>query len=467
MTIKNPINKPLSVFGLVMINVIAIDSLRNIPTNAAVGLSIVSYYLLAGIFFLLPCILITAELATHYPKRGGVYVWVREAFGPCAAFIVIWLQWIYNVIWYPSILLFIATNIAYLIDPQLVHLKAYMITMVITMFLIASAVNAYGIKISSIVSTISALVGTLIPMLILIGLAIIWVYEGKPLALHPSSWQAFLPHFNHFHQLAFFSIVMFSFMGIEMSAVHAGEVQNPERKFPRALCISGSLIILSLILATLAIALIVPPHSLSIISGMDQALTLFLNQNHLHWLLPIIIIMVIIGSFGGMSAWVVGPAKALMVAAEDGALPHILQKTNRFHAPIGILILQCLLVIILCSLFFIYQHMSTAYWILSNMAAILALVFYILFFAAAIQLRYQTEAAPHRFRIPGANHSGIWLAGTIGISACVLVIIISFIPPANIPITNITVYESLLSVGSLLLACIPLPIYWWMQRQRK
>ena len=43
--------KGLSVFGLVMINVIAIDSLRTLPMGAAYGFSVVFYYLLAAVVF--------------------------------------------------------------------------------------------------------------------------------------------------------------------------------------------------------------------------------------------------------------------------------------------------------------------------------------------------------------------------------------------------------------------------------
>ena len=467
MELNRKSSTPLSVFGLIMINVIAIDSLRNIPTNAAAGLSIVSFYIIAGVFFLLPCILITSELATHYPKRGGVYIWVREAFGARCGFVAIWLQWIYNVVWYPSILLFIATNIAYLINPEWIHYKIYMVPMVIGMFLSASLVNAFGMKISGVLSTISAIIGTMLPMIILIALAVHWIAVGKPLALPHPSWHDYLPHLQHHNHLALLSIVLFSLMGIEMSAIHAAEVQQPEKGYPKALRISGAIILISLILATLAIALVVPQHTLNIVSGMDQALSLLLNQNGLHWLLPLTIVMIIIGSFGGMAAWVIGPTKALMVAAEDGGLPRILGRRNRHQAPTGMLVLQCIIVIALCSLFLFYQQINTVYWIFSDLTAILALIFYILFFAAAIQLRYKTPANKNAYRIPGKNHSGVWLAGTSGILTCSIVIVISFIPPANIPIGNIKIYEGILIIGSLLMTLIPLPLYHWSQRQHQ
>ena len=109
MEISRKPGKALSVFGLVMINVIAIDSIRNLPISAATGYACVVYYILGSLLFFLPGILVSAELATHYPKTGGSYVWAREAFGPRTGFVAIWLLWIYNVVWYPTIIIILAS----------------------------------------------------------------------------------------------------------------------------------------------------------------------------------------------------------------------------------------------------------------------------------------------------------------------------------------------------------------------
>ena len=88
-------NKALSLFSLVMINVVAIDNLKSLPFGAKFGLSLVFYYVLAALFFFIPVALVAAECATGWPNRGGMYVWVREALGNRWAFFVIWIVWIY------------------------------------------------------------------------------------------------------------------------------------------------------------------------------------------------------------------------------------------------------------------------------------------------------------------------------------------------------------------------------------
>ncbi|OGO95202.1 MAG: transporter [Coxiella sp. RIFCSPHIGHO2_12_FULL_42_15] len=451
--------RSLSVFSLVMINIIAIDSLRNLPVNAVSGFTIPFYYVAACLFFLIPCALVTAELATHFPKTGGAYVWVRNAFGERVGFMAIWLQWIYNVFWYPTILAFVAANIAYFIDPNLVNNKTYMISMIIGLFLIATFLNSFGMKTSSAVSIFSAIVGTIIPMVIIIFLALAWVLQHKPLAITPS-WGSFIPNLSQSNNLAFIVVILFSVFGLEMSATHAESVKHPEKDYPKALLYSSIFIALSLIFASLAIAFIVPPQMLNIITGLNQAFALFLAAKHLSFLLPFLILAIIIGAFGIMAAWVIGPTKGMMVAAEDGALPTLFSRRNRFDSPIQILLLQALMVILICSLFVFIKSFNTSYWILSALTAQLAILFYVLFFAAAFRLHKKLKPNPHAFTL---KRWVMWLSCLLGILSCLFALIVGFIPPTSIEIHNVYAYEAILIGGVVIFTILPL----FIKRRKK
>lgn len=455
----------LSVFGLSMINVIAIDSLRNLPMTANYGFGIAFFYLLGTLLFLIPCALVTAELATHHPKTGGAYIWVREAFGPRWGFFSIWLQWVYNVVWYPTILSFIAASIAYLFDPALANNKFFMLPMIIGIFLIATALNCFGMKTSSWMSALGAIVGTILPMLFITLLGIIWITQGHKLAI-PVRAESFFPHWTESKNIAFIVVILFSLMGIEMSAVHAGEVKNPSHDFPRSLLYSSLIIVSSLIFSSIAIAIVVPPDSLNLISGLNQAFSLFLDAYHLQWLLPIAVSLIILGGFAGMAAWVLGPTKGLMVAAQEGCAPHYFGKTNSKGAPASVLILQAVVVCLLCTLFLCFDSISTSYWILSDLTAQLALIYYISFFAAAIRLRYTTLAKEKAYRIPGGK-LGMWLVAGIGILTCVAAMGIGFIPPSDIPLSNPFLFQVMLFVGMLVFVLPPFVIYSYQRREEK
>ena len=114
--IKAP-KRVISVFILAMLNVSMMASLRNLPLVAEYGYSAIFYFVIVGIMFLLPCALVSAELATGWPKSGGVYIWVREAFGDLWGFFAIWMQWVHNVAWYPVIMSFVYKScLANLVD---------------------------------------------------------------------------------------------------------------------------------------------------------------------------------------------------------------------------------------------------------------------------------------------------------------------------------------------------------------
>jgi amino acid transporter len=432
--------KTLSVFALMMINVIAVDSLRTLPISAEYGASLIFYYVLAGICFFLPTILVTSELATYWPNTGGVYVWVREAFGPKWGFLTIWLQWIYNVVWYPTILAFLAGTLSYLINPALASSKIYTLSVILILFWGATWLNCLGIRISSWISIIGAIVGTIIPMLLIIGLGVFWLWQGhaSQLVFNKAS---FMPHLNNINNLGFLTAVLFGLMGMEMSAVHAGDVKNPKKDYPRALVYSAIIILVTLIGGSLAIALVIPNKQISLVSSLVDAYAIFFKAHHLAWMVPVIVGMIVLSSLASVSTWVIGPTRGLWVSAEEGNMPRYFAKLNEKGAPARILILQGIIATLLCTVFLFMPSVNASYWILTALTSQLALLFYLFMFAAAIKLR---------------PHFTMWLVASVGILATFGTIVVGFLPPSDIHITGIKTYEAILIGGMLLFSLPPL-----------
>jgi len=439
--------KTLGLFQLVMINVIAVDSIRTLTFSAVYGLSLVFFYVLAALFFFLPTAFVSAELGTGWPTRGGIYVWVREAFGKKWSLVVIWLNWIYNVIWYPTIMALIAGTFAYFFDPALASNKLYMCGAVLVLFWAATFLNCFGMNVSSWISTVGALVGTILPMLLITLLGIVWVWQSKPMQID-LSWAALLPNGSQTGNLAFLTNVLFGLLGLEMAATHAAEMRNPTRDYPRSLFVSVIIILATIVLASLAIAIVVPTKELSLATGVMQAFTAFAHAYGLTWLSPLMAACIILGGLSGVSAWIIGPTKGLLVASQDGSLPPFLAKTNARDVPVRILILQALIVSALSMLFILMPTVNSSYWILSVITAQVALLVYIFLFAAALKLR---AAKPHVRR---SFHSpALRIVSGLGIASCALVIGFGFWPPAEIPMQSIFSYEMLL-IGGIVLCCI-------------
>lgn len=447
MGVELPKGKSLSVFSLMMINIIAVDSLRSLPISAEYGFALVFYYLLAALVFFIPVALVAAELATGWPETGGLYVWVREAFGKRYGLVTIWLLWIYNVVWFPTILAFITSAIAYLISPGLAHSQAYLFITVVLIFWGATFLNFMGMRVSSLISMLGAIFGTLLPMFVIIGLAVYWLWCGHPVQVDVD-WAHFIPHIDSINELVLVTGLLYGLVGMEMSAVHAGDVKNPQRDYPRALLGSTIIIFLSLTLSSLAVSFVVPKDKLSLVTGVFDAFEIFFNQYDMAWLDPIFIGLMILGGISGVSTWVIGPTKGLMVAAEDGCLPAKLMKQNKHGAPVNILWIQAILFTLLSSVFVFSESINASYWILSALTAQLAMLVYVMMFLAAIRLRYKFPDKHRAYQIPGGNPMMIIIAG-LGFLTCTGAIILGFMPPSVIPIQHPGMYTSFLAIGML------------------
>ncbi len=441
-------NKPMpkmSIFALAMINVIAIDSLRTIPMSASYGFASLFYYAVCALMFFIPSALVSAELTTAWPQRGGIYLWVREAFGKPLAFSVIFIIWVYNICWYPTILSILAAALAYVINPSLANNAWYMLAIIFAVYWLITAFTLRGIHISSMVSTITAIIGTLIPMTFIALLGGVWLSQGRPINID-ISFNALIPDFK-LGNLVLLNGVLFGLLGMEMSAVHVQEVKNPQKDYPKALYYSAILILLSMVFASLAVAIVTPPSgNLDLVTALLDAFSTFFTAFNLKWLMPVVTVLIVIGIFGQVGAWVLGPAKGLLVAAEDGCIPKFLQKENARKMPFAVLITQGVIFSIICLVFLVMPTISSSFLILSNLTGQLAFSSYIFIFAAAIRLRYKHPEVPRVFRIPFGNF-GVWVVGIAGILACLFAVLIGYVPPSQIEVGNLVFYEGFLIIG--------------------
>jgi putative glutamate/gamma-aminobutyrate antiporter len=445
--------RALSVFALAMINIAAIGSVKNWPVMAEFGFASIFFFLLAALVFFIPASLVSAELATGWPKLGGVFVWVKEAFGHRTGFLAIWLMWIENVIWYPTVLAFIAATIAYIFSPGLADNAVFTSIAILVIFWGTTAINLLGMRTSSLVSSASVIFGAFIPAGIIILLGLFWLFSGNPIQIN-LSMGSFIPSMGNPLHLVFFTGVLLSLAGMEMSAVHARDVQNPQRDYPRAIFLSAALILILSILGVLAIAMVVPQSKISLVAGSLQAFSYFVNAYGMGWLTPFMAILIAIGALGAMSTWMVGPSRGLLAAAQSGDLPPSLRKINRHGMPVTLLVVQGIIVSILSLVFLLMPSVNSAFWILSAMVAQVYLIMYILMFAAAIKLRYKKPDVERAYKIPGGKR-GIWIVAGTGIVASAFAIIIGFFPPSEFYIGSTFSYLTFLILGIVVICFIP------------
>ncbi|NDD58474.1 MAG: amino acid permease [Chlamydiae bacterium] len=453
-------NKPrrvLSVFVLAMINVSVMLSLRSLPLISEFGLSSLFFFFIVALFFLVPCALVSAELATGWPKSGGIYIWVREALGDRWGFFSIWMQWVHNVAWYPVILSFVATTLAYVAFPNLVENKLYVTCVILVSFWGMTLLNYLGIKVSSWFSTFGVIIGTIIPGIFIISLGASWLAGGNASQIQFST-KELLPTFSGVGGFVFLAGLFLAFGGLEVSASLASEVKNPQKNYPKAILLAAVISFLLLALGALSIAIIIPPQNLNLAGGLMEAFRIFLPHFHLEWLLPTLGILLVIGAIAEVNSWMISPVKGLHATAVYGDLPPFLQHLNAAGTPTHLLLFQAIIVSITSFVFLFMPSISSSFWILTALSAQSYLIMYILMFISAIRLRYTKPHVPRVYKIP-FPHKGIWIASLMGITASVFAILLGFVPPSQIEIGSKTFFVGFLLIGLLIMCGLPLIFY--------
>ena len=445
--------KALGVFVLAMINVAAVLSLRNLPPMAEFGWSSIGWYLIGTITFLIPLSLAGAELATGWPKGGGVYAWVQEAFGDTSGFIAVFCEWSNDLVWFPTILAFLASTFAFVLDPALANNGLYMFAVMMIIFWGTTLIALLGSKVSSRYGSYGVIVGTLVPAGLVIVLGVVYMFAAKSIQLPPFTLGAMLPTIN-ISTLPFLATIVLMFAGMEMAGFHALEVRDPQKDYPKAMLLSALVIFVLTVVGTLAVAIVVPLDKLKLSAGLTQAFQAFLAADHLTWLLAPMAILVVVGGIPLLAAWMIGPAMGLGVVATEGNLPPVFSRHNKNGAPVGVLILQAVIGTLISLLYVFIPGVNTAYWIMSAMTVTLLCIAYMLIFAALIKLRYSQPNVPRAYKIPGGI-VGVWIVGGVGFLATALTFVISMLPIGGIPMSG-PLYVAIMIVGTAVLALPPL-----------
>ena len=315
----------ISLFSLVVLMIAAIDNMRNLPAAALFGSSLIFFSVLAALLFLIPTALVSAELSSAYPEKGGIYNWVSESFGKKMGMAAIWLQWINTMVWYPSMLSFIAGTFAYLINPDLAQNKPYLISFILIVFWTMTWLNLKGIHVSTLINSICCIIGTMLPLIMLTILGGVWIYLGNPIKIN-LSWSELIPPLDKGASYVSLIAIMASFLGMELSGVHVNDIENPKRNFPKAALLATFFIFLSMTLGSLSIALVISPDEMQLIAGVMQVFSRFFEVFGLSAYIPYLTALIVIGSIGTLINWLISPAKGLLHAAEYGFLPPFSRK---------------------------------------------------------------------------------------------------------------------------------------------
>ena len=452
--------KKISFLALTLLIISAVDSNRNLPAAAIFGSPMIFFFIFSAIFFLFPSSLVSAELSAAFPEKGGIYHWVRIAFGEKTGMCAIWMQWITTMVWYPTILSFLAGTGAYLFDPELMNNKIYMVGAIAGIFWILTLINMFGIHISARVNGIFCAAGTVVPMILLIGLGFYWMSSGEAMAIS-FTMPAIFAKLDQLDTWTALEGVMVSFIGMELSGVHVTHVRDPQKNFPRAMIVSSIFILITMLLGSVMIAVVLPLQKINLAGGLMQVFAAFFQAFHLEPLIFFMSLLIVLGSLGGIINWIISPAKGLLNAAEYGYMPPYFSKLNRHGVASRILVAQAVLVTLFCSLLFLLPSVNGFYWFLTVLSNCLYMFVYILMFLAALKLRAQHSGKS--FQIP-LGYFGLGVCCVFGLIGSILTLVFGFLPPSNVDIGSPLRYTFMITLG-IILSFVPL-IWFYAQKKK-
>ncbi len=444
----------LGVFALAMIEVNAVLTVRNLPSMAELGWNSIGWYFLGLLLFFLPLSLVAAELATGWPKGGGVYAWVREAFGEQRGFISIWADWAENLVWFPTVLSFMAATLAYAFSPDLASNKLYMAVVILGVFWLVTLLNFYGDKYQGPISKVGAIAGVLLPVGVLFLLFFIQVLKGAPSAIE---YHGVLPDIKA-STIPFVATIVLTFAGMEMAGFHALETRNPGRDYPKAILIAALLIFFFSVGGTIAVAYTVPSHELSLASGVIQAVKVMLSQVGASWLTAPLALLLALGALAQLSTYLIGPAKAIGVAAAQGDLPPSWRTHNSFGSPVRVLLYQAAITTVFAMAFILLPSVNSAYWVLSALTSQGLIVMYLLMFAAVLKLRYTQPDTPRAFVVPGGM-AGIWIVAGVALVSLVFCFVVGLFPAQAIGISKLAYIAGMLVSSLFFSVGVPMLFY--------
>jgi glutamate:GABA antiporter len=433
---------------MAMLTLGSVGDLGAAPAMALFGLASVVLYVVPAIVFLVPASLVSAELASGW--RGGVYNWVSEGISPKMGFVAVWCQFAQTTFYYPAVLAYIASTLAYVFAPTLAHSGLYTTVVIIVLFWAAVLISARGVLAADKLASWGILIGTLIPGLLLVVLAAIYLLQGHPSAAALGGHHV-LPPWHGLTSIVLIVNGFFTYAGVEVNAVHVDDLRDAPREFPKATLVAVILILLVFIVPTLAISVAVPATHISFTAGVMQAFKSLLDHFGLDVLAPIVALGLGVASLSGLLDWLTGPSTGVLaIARERGYLPRYFQELNANGVQVRILVAQGIVITLIGLLYALVPTVSRAYWVFAALATEVYLIMYILMFVAARRLRARAPEHQRGYRAPALP-----VICGVGTLASAAACVVGFLPPSQLGHVSTPIYVVALLTGTLLIGLLP------------
>ena len=467
--------RTLTFFGFFAITASMVMTVYEYPSFASSGFHLVFFLIIGGILWFLPVALCAAEMATVKGwESGGIFAWVGNTLGRRWGFAALFFQWFQITVGFVTMAFFILAAFAYVVgwdalykDPLVMFFGVAAIVWLLTLTQLG------GTKYTARISKVGFVGGIIVPVLVLLAGLLIYFATGgmSQIAISPA---AFVPDFSKADTLVIFASFILAYMGVEASASHVNELKNPNRNYPLAMIILAVLTIALDALGGLAVATTLPASVLdgNLSFGVIEAFRAMYVEHigpAFSWIVFAVALLLALGVLAEISAWIVGPSRALLDTAHDGILPPSFKKVNKHGVSVRTVVVQAAIVTmwdaVLCGSIALSggSSSSVGYLTAIGLTVVIYLVGYVLFFLGYFVLVLRKKSLPRSFQLPGGTPFKVVVAG-VGLVMTLATLVISFFPSSNLTAQANQVYQITLFVAFAVSVALPFVIY--SQRHR-
>ncbi len=406
---------------LILFSVAAILVLDPLLSTAAIGVSSLFWWAFMAVAFFLPFGLISAELGTTYPEQGGVYAWVRDAFGKNMGARVAWAYWVNVSLWNPAQFILLITILGQLFFPDMP--LGLQVGLCIFLCWMTVVLNVVSLDFGKWIPNLGALLKILIVLVLIGGGVAHYLEKGSANVI---GLRELMPSFDA--SLKYVPVVIYGMLGFELMCAGSRDIQNPQQNLPLAILCSGLIIAGLYALGTLGILIALPVEELNIVEGLVAAFDAMFGDSQFGGLIAILLgTGAIFTIFSSAVTWCLGTNRAMAETAVEGAFPAPLGKEHpRFRTPVGAAIASGVLSTLVL---LIYGNLAATneelFWALFACSAVLFLLPYIVMMAAYIRLRFRDAGVTRPFAVPGgdlfASLLALWCLAVLVFSLVLLV----------------------------------------------
>lgn len=398
--------KKFKLFDAILATVCITLVAESVTPTAAIGNSQYFWWIFLIIAFCIPYGMISAELGTTYPSEGGMYDWVKRAFGAKMASRVAWNYWINFPLWIASLAVAVTDVVAGIFDIELNIFWLLVLQLGYTWLVSLLGTKRIG-ESKWIVN-----IGTFCKILFMVGLGILGIYvfiktgeSANPI----ESAMDLLPTMDLLG-LSFLSVIIFNFLGFEVVATFVDDMENPKREIPKALIIGGVLMALFYILPATGVNIAMSLEEAEAAGITDSFLILLtrigINADITRAIVIIVGLMFIYTMVANIVSWSFGVNSVAKYSADDGGLPKVFSKTNKEGVPYMSSIMNGIVasVIIIIGIILgeVSESASNLFWTFFSLSLVTLLISYIPLFLSFIKLR-KTDKTERVYRVPGGK----------------------------------------------------------------